>query len=159
MRDSVSNGGLEVTPPASSPARFTRTSWPGWKIAPINKSPRRASVNARRIRPTDIKKMARFRNVPGLWCSLAAALCAEGPQALGSPCRRCQFPRFLEVGSRGPPRAPFSKRVLLKPAMFFASERLPCLCSLPSCCQNRLSDRRPRSINSCCPLQQAIRGT
>jgi hypothetical protein len=37
----------KVTPPASSPARFTRTSWPGWKIASIGKCSRLARVNAR----------------------------------------------------------------------------------------------------------------
>ena len=43
----------KVTPPALSPARFTRTSWPGWKIASIGKCSRRAGVNARAQYLTD----------------------------------------------------------------------------------------------------------
>src|SRR6266446_5122149 len=34
------------TPPASRPARFTRTSWPGWKVAAITRSWRRGPLDA-----------------------------------------------------------------------------------------------------------------
>src|SRR6266478_2288512 len=36
----------KVTPPASRPARFTRTSWPGWKVAAITRSWRGGPLDA-----------------------------------------------------------------------------------------------------------------